>query len=233
VPEEARADFDRYGDRYRDAVERSISFSGADLDFFTRAKVETLLELSEAVGAPSELAFADIGCGTGETDRFLGGRVGSLAGVDVSPAMLEQARRQNPWAEYRSYAEGDALPLADGGFDVCFAICVFHHVPPPQRPALLEEMRRICRPGGLIALIEHNPLNPLTRKAVRGCEFDRDAELLTRREATRLLSDAGLPAPAGRYIEFFTRDGRLLRGIESRLRWMPLGAQYAVFARRP
>jgi SAM-dependent methyltransferase len=233
VPDRARVDFDEYGDRYRDAVEKSISFSGADLDFFTRAKAETLLELSELVGPPPDLAFVDVGCGTGETDRFLEGRVGSLAGLDVAPAMLEQARRRNPWVEYRGYAEGEAVPFADGSFDVCFAICVLHHVPRRQRPALIDEMRRICRPGGLIAVFEHNPLNPLTRKAVRGCEFDRDAELLTRRESSRLLSEAGLEEPAGRYIEFFTRDWGLLRRIERRLGWMPFGAQYAVFAHRP
>lgn len=233
MPDRARADFDQYGDRYRDAVEEAISFSRADLDFFTRAKAETLLRLSELVGRPSELDFVDIGCGTGETDRFLEGRVGSLAGVDVAPAMLEQARGRNPWVEYRGYAEGEAVPFPDGSFDVCFAICVLHHVPRRQRPALIEEMRRICRPGGLIAVFEHNPLNPLTRKAVRGCEFDRDAELLTRRESSRLLAEAGLEEPAGRYIEFFTRDWGLLRRIERRLGWLPFGAQYAVFAHRP
>jgi SAM-dependent methyltransferase len=233
VPERAEADFDQYGERYREAVEDSIAFCPAGLDFFTRVKAETLLQLSERVGPPKGLAFVDIGCGTGETDQFLEGRVRSLAGADVAARLLEQARRLNPWAEYRSYAEGEALPFADGSFDVCFAICVFHHVPRDLRPALVEEMARICRPGGLIAIFEHNPLNPLTRRAVRGCEFDRDAELLTRRESSRLLSEAGLPAPAGRYIEFFPSERPLLQRIERRLAWVPLGAQYAVFARRP
>ena len=93
-------------------------------------------------------------------------------------------------------------------------------------------MVRVCRPGGLIVLFEHNPFNPLTRRAVHGCEFDKDAELLSRRRASRLLADAGISAPRGRYIEFFTRESRLLRGIEARLGWLPLGAQYAVFAKR-
>ena len=228
-----RAEFDRYSDSYRDAVEDSISFAGADLDFFTRAKARLLLELADrALGTPDELDLLDVGCGTGETDRFLKGRVRSLTGVDVAPGMLERARRSNPWAEYRDYSEGEPLPYGQGTFDVCFAICVFHHVPREQRIPLIEEMIRVCRPGGLIVLFEHNPLNPLTRKAVRGCEFDRDAQLLTRRAASKLLAEAGL-SPRGRYIEFFTRDSWLLRGVESRLGWLPLGAQYAVFAHRP
>ena len=92
-------------------------------------------------------------------------------------------------------------------------------------------MIRACRPGGLVVLFEHNPFNPLTRRAVHGCEFDRDAKLLSRRRASSLLADTGL-RPRGRYIEFFPRESRLLRGIEGRLGWLPLGAQYAVFAQR-
>jgi SAM-dependent methyltransferase len=231
VVEQAPGGFDRYSDSYRDAVEGSISFCGADLDFFTRVKAERLLELSELAGPPTELSFLDVGCGIGETDRLLAGRVAALSGVDISPGMVERARERNPWADYRTYGEGDPLPLGDASHDVCFAICVFHHVPRSQRRALIEEMKRVCRPGGVLAIFEHNPWNPLTRRAVRDCEFDADAELLTRRETTRLLADAGL-APRGRYIEFFTREGRLLRRVEAGLGWLPLGAQYVVFARR-
>jgi SAM-dependent methyltransferase len=234
VPDQAPVEFDEYSDSYREAVQGAISFAHTDLDFFTAAKAEALLELAGSrLRAPAELDFLDVGCGPGETDRFLEGKVGGLAGVDVAPKMVETARRRNPWAEYRDYAEGDRIPFDDGSFDVCFAVCVFHHVARDQRVPLVEEMKRVCRPGGLIALFEHNPLNPLTRHAVRDCEFDRDAELLTRREASRLFGEAGLSAPRGRYILFFPRTSPLLRRIERRLGWLPLGAQYAVFAQRP
>jgi SAM-dependent methyltransferase len=234
VPDHARSDLEGYEDTYREAVEDAIAFSGAGLDLFTRIKADLLIELAtrELAGRPEDFAFLDVGCGPGETDSFLAGRIGSLAGVDVVPGMIERARERNPWAEYRDYAEGDPIPHDDASFDVCFAICVLHHVASEQRLGLVGEMKRLCRPGGLIALFEHNPLNPLTRKAVRGCEFDRDAELLGVREAAALLAKSGMTSRR-RYIEFFPRDSRLLRGIESRLGWLPLGAQYVVFARRP
>jgi SAM-dependent methyltransferase len=227
-----RAEFDRHSDTYREAIEDSISFSGADLDLFTRAKAETLLELAGRLGATNQLAFLDVGCGPGETDRFLEGRVRRLAGVDIAPRMLDRARALNQWAEYRHVQEGDPIPFPDESFEVCFAVCVLHHVPPDRRVSLVGEMRRVCKPGGLVALFEHNPLNPLTRRAVNGCEFDRDAELLSRRRALRLLRAAGLPRPEGRYVIFFPRESRLLRGIERRLGWLPLGAQYTAFAQR-
>jgi SAM-dependent methyltransferase len=232
VPARPTVDFDEYSDSYREAIEESISFSGAELDLFRRAKVETLLELAGHVGAAERLAFLDVGCGPGESDRFLEGRVGRLAGVDIAQRMLERARAINPWAEYRGFKEGESLPFAEESFDVCFAICVFHHVPRDQRVGLVDEMRRVCRRGGLVALFEHNPYNPLTRRAVNGCEFDRDAELLSRRRAEQLLRAAGLTRPWGRYIVFFPRESRLLRAIEGRLGWLPLGAQYVAFAQR-
>jgi SAM-dependent methyltransferase len=234
MAESPLVDFDEYSDDYRDAVEKSISFAGADLDFFTRAKAEALLALTrERIGEPSRASFLDVGCGPGETDHLLNGKAGRLAGVDVAPKMVERASRLNPWAEYRRFEPGGSLPFEDGSFDVCFAISVLHHVPRPERPALLDEMKRTLRPGGLLVIFEHNPINPLTRRAVAGCEFDRDAELLGSREARRLLRQAGLPDPARRYILFFTRASGLLRGIERRLGWLPLGAQYAAFAQRP
>ncbi|HEX3561298.1 MAG TPA: class I SAM-dependent methyltransferase [Solirubrobacterales bacterium] len=235
MPEGDSAEFDRYSDSYREAVEDAIGgFTSAGLDFFTAAKADGLLELAERrVGPPGELAFLDVGCGPGETDGFLEGRVGRLAGVDIAPRMLESARRRNPWVDYRGFAPGEQIPFEDETFDVCFAVCVLHHVLRGERVPLISEVKRVCKPGGLVVLFEHNPFNPLTRRAVHGCEFDRDAELFTRRSASRILREAGLPDPDGRYILFFTRESALLRGIERRLGWLPLGAQYAVFAQRP
>jgi hypothetical protein len=93
------------------------------------------------------------------------------------------------------------------------------------------ELARVTRRGGLVAIFEHNPWNPLTRRAVAGCEFDRDAVLLARREARRLLEVPALDACEDRYLLFFTRDSAPLRWIERRLRKVPLGAQYVVSAR--
>jgi SAM-dependent methyltransferase len=230
MPEGPQSDFDDYRDSYRAAVERSIAFARTEMDFFTRAKVRALLELSaRRVGDPSRLSFLDVGCGPGETDRMLEGRIRSLAGVDIAPQMVEVARERNPWAEYRHVPAEEPLPFETAAFDVSFAVCVLHHVPVPERPALIAEMARVTRPGGMVAVFEHNPFNPLTRRAVAGCEFDEDAVLLSRREAQRLLR-ADLAAIEGRYILFFTRDSGPLRWIESRLGKVPLGAQYVVSA---
>ena len=231
--DQKRVDFDAYARGYREEVARSIDFSAADPEFFTRVKVRELLALARRrVGAPAELSFLDVGCGPGETDRFLAGQVGALAGIDVSAAMVEAASARNPAVDYRLANSDGPLPFEAATFDVCFAICVLHHVEPSARSDLVGEMARVVKPGGLVALFEHNPLNPLTRRAVAGCEFDRDAVLLNRREAQRLLWEAKLDQPQHAYIVYFTRDSPRRRRIEHLFRRFPLGAQYVVSALR-
>lgn len=226
-------EFDSYTDSYRDAVEESIAFAGGDVARYVGAKARLLVELAERhLGAPSEVDALDVGCGPGETDAFLEGAFGSLSGVDLSAAMAERAAERNPWARYSSYGHGDPLPYGDASFDLGFAICVFHHVSPRERPALVGEMRRVTRPGGLVAIFEHNPWNPLTRKAVRDCPFDEDAVLLSRPETKRLVSGAALDRVESPFIIFFPHQGEFRDRIERRLAWLPLGAQYYVAGRR-
>ena len=97
----------------------------------------------------------------------------------------------------------------------------------------LRELYRITKPRGLIAIFEHNPWNPLTVHAVNTCLFDENAKLIVARDMARRLADAGWVSPQIQYNLFFPRALSLLRPLESGLRWLPLGAQYAVLARKP
>jgi SAM-dependent methyltransferase len=226
-------DFDQYTDSYRDAVEESIAFAGGDAERYVGAKAGMLVDLARRrIGDPGRLKALDVGCGPGETDAFLEGAFGALHGVDLSAPMVQRAAQRNPWASYSSYGEGEPLPYADGEFDISFAICVLHHVPVEQRAGFAAEMARVTRPGGLVAIYEHNPWNPLTRKAVRDCPFDEDAVLLSRPKARRLLEGADLEADESAFIIFFPKRGPRRERIERSLGRVPLGAQYYVAHRR-
>jgi hypothetical protein len=106
-------------------------------------------------------------------------------------------------------------------------------VPTAQCPRFAAELARVVRPGGLVAVFEHNPFNPLTRWAVQRCEFDRDAVLLSRGRATTVLRRAGLELAERRYIVFLPFGGERMEPLERRLGNLPIGAQYYVAARRP
>lgn len=227
------SEFDAYKDTYRDEVEQSIGFIGQGLDYFIEAKARALLDLAERrLGAPDGLTALDVGCGTGQTDRFLDGRFAELVGVDPSPASLERARELNPSVRYL-VGDGRAIPLDEASVDVAFAICVMHHVPTADWDAVAGEMRRVVRPGGLVAIFEHNPYNPLTRRAVSSCVFDEDAVLLSRRRAARLLRSAGLDVVEQRYILFVPGGGSRVASFERLLAGVPVGAQHYVAGRVP
>lgn len=222
------ADFDAYADSYRDAVAHSISFCNQELDFFARRKADQLFELSSRlVGEPADLSVLDVGCGIGNTDKFLIPRFGIVHGVDVAADAVERAAADNPDGHFQSYS-GETLPLASASLDVVFAACVLHHIPATRQAAFALELRRVTRPGGLVVVFEHNPLNPLTRLAVSRCEFDQGVELLSRRKSAGLLQECDLGGIESAYIVFFPSDRRPLPAIERRLRRLPFGAQYYV-----
>ncbi len=226
------SDFDRYSGDYADVVQQSIDFAGQDVAFFTEVKVRVLLAAARRhIGETQTLRVLDVGCGVGLTESFLVGRCAEVHGVDVSAASVRRAQHDHPKARFQTF-DGQRLPFEDRHFDLVFAINVMHHVPPSERDPLVAEMARTLRPGGLAAIAEHNPWNPLTRRAVSLCPFDEDAVLLRRGESRRRLERAGLKCVEARYILFFPWRGARWRAIEARLGWLPLGAQHLVAARR-
>ena len=226
--EASAADFDAYANSYDDDVNRSIGFIGAEHEFFVEAKARTLLELVRArLGAPRSVTALDVGCGPGLTDAALDGAFAKLAGVDVSPSILERAAERNAGVEYH-LSDGRRLPFDDGSFDVTFAICVLHHVPPSERDSFLAEMARVTASPGIVAVFEHNPLNPLTRLAVRNCSFDHGVRLVMPGELSHRLAGTGARVTDRRFIVFIPWRSRILAAAERGLRWLPLGGQYVV-----
>jgi SAM-dependent methyltransferase len=226
------ADFDATADSYRSDVQRSIDFCGAEVEHFTRRKADHLADLAERlIGPPGDLDVLDVGCGVGETDALLAGRFATLHGVDIASDAVDRAAARNPAVHYGAY-DGVRLPFTDARFDLAFAVCVVHHVPPEQRAAFFAEMARVVRPGGLVAVFEHNPLNPLTRLAVSRCELDDGVRLLTRGSVRRLLAGAGLAPVESRYVIYSTSTRPGAIRAERFVRLVPAGAQHYVAARR-
>jgi ubiquinone/menaquinone biosynthesis C-methylase UbiE len=222
-------DFNQHIQSYREQMRRSQSFAGADHDFYLRAKAVALLQLARRhFGDPLERAVLDVGCGIGLMESHLAGKFRELIGIDVAAQAVEYARRAMPGVEFHAH-DAHALPFPDDRFDIAFAACVLHHVPPAQWPEFLGEMTRVVKPGGLVVIFEHNPRNPLTRLAVARCKLDRDAVLLRAGRTMDLLRTAGLGSLQRQFILFFPWAGKFWSAMESRLHWLPFGAQYCAF----
>jgi SAM-dependent methyltransferase len=231
LPEMAHTDYDQYRDRYREDLDRAVSFAGASHDFFTRAKAEELVRLARLhLGDQRAFDALDVGCGIGLTDRHLTGRFRSLTGTDVSPGLLETAARENPGVRYE-LAERDRLPFEENAFDLAFAVCVVQVVPPAERPRFIAELSRVTRPDGLVVLFEHNPYNPLTRLVVRRCEFGEDARMLGMGEAERLFRENGVKLVDRGFLLLFPSRRSHVLAVERAVRRLPLGAQYYLAGR--
>jgi ubiquinone/menaquinone biosynthesis C-methylase UbiE len=93
----------------------------------------------------------DIGCGPGIDLRSLLAAGADVIGVDRDPAMVTEARRRAPGADVRQ-GDAHALPVADGSADRARTDRVLQHLAQPD--AVLAEIFRALRPGGVVGLAE-------------------------------------------------------------------------------
>ncbi len=147
----------------------------------------------------------DAGIGTGRNMPFYpkGCRV---VGIDLSPAMLAQAsKRRSKFGNDVELLEMDvfATTFPDRYFDAIVATFLFCVLEASQQRPALQELARICKPGGQIRLLEYTySKNPIRRLVMRlwapwvrwvfGAAFDRDTE--------RYIPEAGLKLVETRFL---------------------------------
>jgi SAM-dependent methyltransferase len=104
------------------------------------------------VAPPHDAHWLDVGCGTGVFTELVLDRCSpaTVIAIDPSAAQIELARSK-PVAEQADFrvADAQAMPFADGAFDVVASALVINFI--PDRARALAEMRRVGRPGGVLA----------------------------------------------------------------------------------
>lgn len=112
----------------------------------------------ELIGVAPGRRILDLGCGTGDDAigmaRQMGGS-GEVVGIDLSEAMVAEARRRAGAAGLPvrfEVASALSLPFSDNSFDGCRADRVFQHLPDPG--AALAEMVRVVRPGAPVVVTD-------------------------------------------------------------------------------
>lgn len=103
--------------------------------------------------APHGATVLDVGTGPGELPGRLAARRPDLAitGLDISPEMLEIARRAHPEIGFEA-ADVAALPRPDDSADVIVSTLSAHEWPEPERAA--AELARVLRPGGRLLIYD-------------------------------------------------------------------------------
>jgi ubiquinone/menaquinone biosynthesis C-methylase UbiE len=132
----------------------------AQAESFNTSQVATdsgLLDAILAVAEPHpDERWLEVACGPGLIARRLAPHVAAVDGYDLTPAMIDIARREAGAAGLTnaSFAVGDAnaLPVADNNFDGAVSRFSLHHIPLPGR--LLAELGRVAKPGGRIVIAD-------------------------------------------------------------------------------
>ncbi len=126
--------FDRLHERFKSVV---------------RADDARLSALVRALAPLEGLRVLDLGCGKGRFSSRLADSGARVVGLDISSAMLQDAA-----GLARVKGSARRLPFADASFDAVAAVEVFEHL--PDLNAALDELARVLRPGGTLAIVDKN-----------------------------------------------------------------------------
>lgn len=107
-----------------------------------------------AAGLKGRGEVYDFGCGPGQIARYLSKQGLHMTGLDLSPAMIDEARKLNPGIPFR-VGNMMALDLADGRLDGIAAFYAIVNIPESSLPAVFAEMWRVLKPGGRLLLSFH------------------------------------------------------------------------------
>ena len=222
------AEFDAHAQNYVEKIEESVRFSGAEHSFFIEEKARILRQIIRSRFGSDKVDALDVGCGHGLIVPHLASDRIHVSGCDVAKQPLAIASKACPASSFHLQTDADRLPFDDASFDVTYAICVMHHVEANDWKVFVGEMSRVTKNGGLVIVVEHNPINPLTQFIVKTCDLDENATLLWPARAKRLMRRVGMTKITRRYILFTPFRRSIFRAFDDALHWLPLGAQYIV-----
>jgi SAM-dependent methyltransferase len=135
--------------------------------------------------------IVELGCGPGHVAGYLASRGANVAGLDLSPAMVAEARRLLPALEFQV---GDmlALPFGDGELAGTVSFYSIVHFDEAQTEQSCREMARVLRTGGLAALAFHIGTDVVHRDEWFGEEVKVDFSFHEPATVRRQLERAGL-----------------------------------------
>ena len=168
---------------------------------------DALQMIVEAARPGPDDRLLDVACGPGLVVCAFAPHVCDATGIDVTPAMLDRARKLAADKDLANVAwrQGDvyALPYDDASFTIITTRFSFHHFLDPA--AVLREMVRVCAAGGRIVVVDdYASEDPAKAAAFNRLEKLRDpshSRCLTLTELKGLFGAAGLPDPDATFYE--------------------------------
>ena len=134
--------------------------------------------------------ICDLGCGPGHAAQFLKQSGADVFGIDLSPAMVECARRLNPDIPFEV---GDirSLNVPDGDLAGIAALYSIIHLDRGELPCAFTGFLRVLKPGGILLLAFHTGEADRHLQELWGCEVDLTFVFHDVRQVERDLLDVG------------------------------------------
>lgn len=125
-------------------------------DVMRRQIIPPISRFVRDAGGADKLRLLDLACGTGRSLHQIARAHPAmrLYGADLSPAYIRIARKRLAHVPEVTLAveNGEALPWADGTFDIATSVYLFHELPRNARRNVARELFRVVRPGGLVVI---------------------------------------------------------------------------------
>ncbi|WP_326682208.1 class I SAM-dependent methyltransferase [Streptomyces sp. NBC_01237] len=143
---DTRSSYDTVAVSYADQLREALAGKP-----YLRAALALFAEMVRTAGGGP---VADVGCGPGHVTAHLHESGIEAFGIDLSPVMIDVARRDHPDLRFEVGSMTD-LPLADASVTGLLAFWSLIHVPDDAIPAVFAHFRRVVRPGGPLLLGFH------------------------------------------------------------------------------
>jgi trans-aconitate methyltransferase len=242
LPAATAAEFDSLADDYYDETKSGLGTFGKYRDTAFLYKARMLQDILKAEPA----SILDYGCGVGLNTPYLHECFpnAKLYGCDVSGDSIAIAKQNYPYGDFSSItAIGDLQKYKN--IDCVFISTVLHHIPQKEHEYWMKGLYDILAEKGSMVVFEHNMKNPLTKANVKKSKIDENATMLNAHYCKRILLNHFYETKTAdketmlkrdtvklRYTYFFPWRNKLCTFIERLLFWLPLGAQYCVFAKK-
>jgi SAM-dependent methyltransferase len=178
-----RAGYDAMAEQYAEVFRAALDEAPLD-----RALLSGFAELVRRDHLEPEVL--EVGSGPGGIAAYLHQLGAAVRGIDLSPAMVELARREHPELAFE-VGEMGALDVADASLAGVVAWYSVIHVPAAQRPGVIGEFHRVLRPGGYALLAFQVGDDTLHLDEAFGHEVSLDFHRLQPDAVVALLEDAG------------------------------------------
>lgn len=185
---DTRVSYDTVAESYADVVRGT-----ADTEPYLRGSLGLFADLVRTSGGGP---VADVGCGPGHFTAHLNTLGADAFGIDLSPAMIEVARRDHPGHRF-AVGSMTALPLPDASVAGLLVSWSLIHIPDEAVPTVMAHFHRVLRPGGTVMIGFH--VGDVSRLKTQGYGGHPMKVYVHRRRPERIaawLRDAGFTVTA-------------------------------------